>query len=119
MSFTVPNNLGDFPTHALSFHAPWAWAVVHGGKTVENRKWRTQHRVPIFVHAGRSFEYFEYVVSASGVVTQTQTSNPTFPPTPVVTESASATAMVKWDDDVLDVKHAKQRERRKKYEPTE
>jgi len=56
MSVTVPQNCNDFPTHALTFHAPWAWAVVHGVKTVENRKWATRHRGPIFVHAGRSFE---------------------------------------------------------------
>ena len=46
----------DFPTHALTLHAPWAWAVVQGIKTVENREWATNHRGPIFVHAGRSFD---------------------------------------------------------------
>jgi len=56
MSVTDPQNRNDFPTHALTFHAPWAWAVVCGVKTVENRKWATRHRGPIFVHAGRSFE---------------------------------------------------------------
>ena len=56
MSIPDPINRNDFPSHALTFHAPWAWAVVHGVKTVENRKWPTNHRGPIFVHAGRSFE---------------------------------------------------------------
>jgi hypothetical protein len=56
MSIEAPKNRCDFPTYALTLHAPWAWAVVHGVKTVENREWPTRHRGPIFVHAGRSFE---------------------------------------------------------------
>ncbi len=48
-----PNNL---PTHALTLHGPWAWAIVNGVKAVENREWATNHRGPIFVHAGRSFD---------------------------------------------------------------
>jgi len=56
MSIENTNNRNDFPTRALTMHAPWAWAVVHGVKTVENRDWSPHHRGSIFVHAGRSFE---------------------------------------------------------------
>ena len=56
MTSNVSNSCGNFPTHALTLHAPWAWAVVRGIKTVENREWTTNHRGPIFVHAGRSLE---------------------------------------------------------------
>jgi hypothetical protein len=38
---------------ALSIHQPWASLIVHGIKTVENRKWRTNHRGPLLIHAGR------------------------------------------------------------------
>jgi hypothetical protein len=35
----------------------WAWAIVHGIKTVENR-WRpTRHRGPLVIHASRSRRY--------------------------------------------------------------
>lgn len=29
---------------ALSVRQPWAWAIVHAGKDVENRNWPTPHR---------------------------------------------------------------------------
>jgi hypothetical protein len=42
---------------ALSVCQPWAWAIVHGLKTVENR-WRpTRHRGPLVIHASRSRRY--------------------------------------------------------------
>ena len=39
---------------ALSIHQPWAWAILHAGKNVENRSWRTNHRGPLLIHAARS-----------------------------------------------------------------
>lgn len=39
---------------ALTIDAPWAWAIVHGYKRVENRSWRTNHRGPLAIHAGKS-----------------------------------------------------------------
>ena len=36
---------------ALSVRQPWAWALLYGGKTVENRTWSTPHRGPIWIHA--------------------------------------------------------------------
>ena len=35
----------------LSIRQPWAWAIVRGWKTVENRNWRTDHRGPLAIHA--------------------------------------------------------------------
>ena len=35
----------------LSIHGPWAWAIIFGGKDVENRSWSTEHRGPILIHA--------------------------------------------------------------------
>jgi hypothetical protein len=49
---------------ALTIHAPWAWAIAHGGKDVENRTWPTNYRGPLAIHAGlstasdRSFLHF-------------------------------------------------------------
>jgi hypothetical protein len=44
----------------LTIRQPWAWAVIHGGKDVENRSWPTKHRGPLLIHAGRAFEFDEY-----------------------------------------------------------
>jgi hypothetical protein len=40
---------GMFP--ALSLRQPWAWAVVHGGKDIENRVWSTKFRGEFLIHA--------------------------------------------------------------------
>ena len=37
---------------ALSIRQPWAWAIVNGWKTIENRKWQTRYRGPLLIHAG-------------------------------------------------------------------
>jgi len=44
------------PIQALSVRQPWAYAILHGGKTIENRSWPTQLRGTIALHAGRSME---------------------------------------------------------------
>jgi hypothetical protein len=36
---------------ALSVQQPWAWAIIHAGKDIENRTWRTQYRGVIAIHA--------------------------------------------------------------------
>jgi hypothetical protein len=36
---------------ALSVRQPWAWAIIHAGKDVENRTWSTRHRGPLAIHA--------------------------------------------------------------------
>jgi hypothetical protein len=38
----------------LTVCQPWAWAIVHGLKRVENRSWATHYRGPILIHAGKS-----------------------------------------------------------------
>ena len=39
---------------ALTIPQPWAWAIIHGGKDIENRRWRTAYRGPLLVHAGKN-----------------------------------------------------------------
>ena len=36
----------------LTIRQPWCWAIVHGGKPVENRSWHTAYRGPLWLHAG-------------------------------------------------------------------
>lgn len=42
---------------ALSIQQPWAWAIIHAGKDVENRTWSTNVRGRFLVHAGRKFDW--------------------------------------------------------------
>ncbi|HVW78536.1 MAG TPA: ASCH domain-containing protein [Alloacidobacterium sp.] len=38
---------------ALSVRAPWWWFILHGGKDVENRDWRTSFRGTVLLHASK------------------------------------------------------------------
>ncbi len=38
---------------ALSIRQPFAWAVIHAAKDVENRTWRTDYRGPLLIHASK------------------------------------------------------------------
>ena len=42
----------------LTVRQPWAWAILHGGKTVENRPRNIagSYRGPIAIHAGKTFD---------------------------------------------------------------
>jgi|SRR5579872_1130197 len=42
---------------ALSIRQPWAWAILHAGKRVENRTWYTPYRGPIYLHAALRVDY--------------------------------------------------------------
>lgn len=46
--------MGCQPTMALSVAQPWAWALVHGTKRIENRRWRTRYRGNLVIHASTS-----------------------------------------------------------------
>lgn len=48
----------------LSIRPPWAWAMLHLGKRIENRTWDTRHRGPILIHAGKSVtaDDYEYMI---------------------------------------------------------
>jgi len=36
----------------LTVQQPWAWAILHGGKTIENRSQLWSYRGPLAIHAG-------------------------------------------------------------------
>lgn len=41
---------------ALSVRQPWAWAILHAGKDIENRTWPTKYRGTIFLHTGLQWD---------------------------------------------------------------
>ena len=45
---------------AISIQQPWAWAILHAGKDVENRTWAHNYRGPILIHASKKFDYEGY-----------------------------------------------------------
>ena len=54
----------DLPPIALSIRQPWAWAIIHAGKNIENRTWATSFRGPVCIHAGKGMtkgEFSEFV----------------------------------------------------------
>lgn len=40
---------------ALTVQQPWAWAIMHGGKLIENRTQNWNYRGPLAIHAGLRF----------------------------------------------------------------
>jgi hypothetical protein len=45
---------------AISIRQPWAWAIIHAGKPVENRTWWTDYRGPVLIHAAKGCTRDEY-----------------------------------------------------------
>ena len=45
---------------ALSIRQPWAWAIIHAGKDIENRSWPTKMRGRFLVHASQGMTSEEY-----------------------------------------------------------
>lgn len=52
----------------LTIRQPWAWAIIHAGKDVENRGWGTDYRGPVAVHAGKQIDEagFAQVLAITG-----------------------------------------------------
>src|SRR5215207_5140743 len=50
---------------AITILQPWAWAIIHGGKDIENRSWWTRYRGLLAIHAG--LRYRRDVTMARGV----------------------------------------------------
>ncbi len=45
---------------ALSIRQPWAWAILHAGKNIENRTWNTMFRGDFLIHAGAALDKAAY-----------------------------------------------------------
>ncbi len=55
----------ELPPKALSVRQPWAWAIIHGGKDIENRSWQAVDRgdmqpLRIAIHASKGMTRDEY-----------------------------------------------------------
>lgn len=55
----------DLPELALSVRQPWAWAIIHAGKDIENRSWQAVNhglriRGRIAIHAAKGMTREEY-----------------------------------------------------------
>ena len=53
------------PQLALSVRQPWAWAIMHGGKDIENRSWQAvnhglNRRGRVAIHAAKGMTQTEY-----------------------------------------------------------
>lgn len=57
--------MDDLPSKALSIRQPWAWAIVHAGKDIENRDWPTRYRGSVCIHAAKGMGKAEYSAAAS------------------------------------------------------
>jgi hypothetical protein len=49
----------DAALRALSIRPPWAWAIAHADKRIENRTWSTRYRGLLAIHASLSFRRSE------------------------------------------------------------
>lgn len=45
---------------ALSIRQPWAWLILHAGKDIENRDWKTPFRGRCLIHASKSGTKADY-----------------------------------------------------------
>lgn len=57
--------MNAIPQLALSVHQPWAWAIIHAGKDIENRSWQAvnpglRQRGRIAIHASKGMTREEY-----------------------------------------------------------
>ncbi len=52
------------PSRALSVRQPWAWAILHAGKRVENRSRNVTTRGPFLLHASKECTAKEYAAAA-------------------------------------------------------
>ncbi len=57
--------MDDLPELALSVRQPWVWAIIYGGKDIENRSWQAvnhglKRRGRIAIHAAKGMTRDEY-----------------------------------------------------------
>lgn len=52
---------------ALSIRQPWAWLILHGGKDIENRIWKTNFRGRVLIHAAKGMTREEYEAASKYV----------------------------------------------------
>lgn len=63
---------GSLPKFALAVRQPWAWAIIFGGKDVENRDWKKSNhdlkfRGHVCIHASAGMTRGEYLDAAESI----------------------------------------------------
>jgi hypothetical protein len=43
--------------YVLTVKQPWAWAIIHGGKDIENRSWKPRRPCRVLIHAGLTTDH--------------------------------------------------------------
>ena len=61
---------------ALTVRQPWAWAIMQGIKTVENRTWFTKERGIVAIHSAKVIDSLEYSIASSDIETFGQVKPP-------------------------------------------
>ena len=56
----MPNESGE-QVKALSIRQPWAWLIINGNKSIENRDWRSSYAGPLAIHAAKGMTRAEYL----------------------------------------------------------
>lgn len=55
---------------ALSIRQPWAWAILHAGKRIENRDWKgCSYRGPLLIHAAKGCGKAEFDDAIESIIT--------------------------------------------------
>lgn len=75
--------MDKIPERALSVRQPWAWAIIHAGKDIENRSWQAvnhglRQRGRICIHASKGITRHEYESTAAFI--EKVTGSPAPPP---------------------------------------
>jgi len=60
---------------ALTIRQPWAWAILHAGKDIENRDWSTRFRGTIAIHAAKGMTRDEYFYAGCMILDAVQAGN--------------------------------------------
>ena len=55
---------------ALSIRQPWAWAILHASKRIENRVWRCDYRGTLLIHAAKGCTRREYIQALAWMATR-------------------------------------------------
>ena len=72
--------ISDLPPFALSIRQPWAWAIIHAGKDVENRLWRTRFRGLVCIHAAKGIgSRYEFAGSREFIIGRNPANSPPQP----------------------------------------
>jgi len=65
----------------ISIRQPWAWLILHAGKDIENRTWRSLYTGPVFIHAAKTMTKRDWL-QACQFVLGLDTGAGTFEPEP-------------------------------------